>query len=136
MTFLLDTNVIAGLRKPGREPALDAWLRSKPPELLHISVLTVGEIEKGIARQRRADPSYAERLTHWLDQMMARFTGRILPVDLAVTRRWGPLAHRQPNDEIDMLIAATALEHDLVLVTRNLGDFRSIPGLRLENPFA
>lgn len=135
MTFLLDTNVIAGLRRPGREPRLDAWLRPKPAELLHISVLTVGEIEKGIERQRRTDPSYAERLTHWLDQMKSRFEGRILPVDMAVAGRWGPLAHRQPDDEIDMLIAATALEHGLVLATRNLADFRGIPELWLENPF-
>jgi predicted nucleic acid-binding protein len=136
LTFLLDTNVISGLRKPSRDPRLDGWVRQKPPEVLHISVITVGEIEKGIEQQRAADPAYAARLADWRDSLIARFGVRILPIDLEAARRWGPLAHRRRDDEIDMLIAATALEHGLTLVTRNVSDFRDIPGLRVENPFA
>lgn len=135
MTFLLDTNVISGLRKPTRDSNLDEWFLFQRPHSLHISVITVGEIEKNIHRQRKADPYYAERLADWRDQLIDRFRDRILPVTLSTARLWGPLAQRQPDDEIDMLIAATALEHKLVLVTRNVGDFQNIPGLRVENPF-
>jgi predicted nucleic acid-binding protein len=135
LTYLLDTKVISGLRKPQRDRDLDNWFLFVRPHTLHISVITVAEIEKGIHNKRTTDAFYAERLADWRNGLVDRFKDRILPITLGIAKRWGPLAQRKPDDEIDMLIAATALEHDLVQVTRSVADFAGIEGLRVENPF-
>jgi len=136
LTYLLDTNVVSALRKPNRSAALEQWLRSRPLTDMYLSAVTVGEIEKGIAAKRERDAVYAEILRLWRDQTISLFAGRILPFKLAEALRWGTLVQRQPDDEIDMIVAATALEHDLILVTLNVADFRRVPGLRLENPLS
>jgi predicted nucleic acid-binding protein len=133
--FLLDTNVVSVLRKPYRAPLVEQWLVGQRRHLMYLSVVTFGEIEKGIAHQRRRDSAYADVLAGWRDRVVAEFDGRILQLTLPITRRWGALVQRRPDDIVDMMLAATALEHDLVLVTRNVGDFAGIDGLRLENPF-
>ena len=124
--FLLDTNVISELVRPGPDPHVTAWIDETDEGLLYLSVLTLGEIRKGI--MRLPDPRRRAELERWLDSSVAlRFSGRILPIDLAVGDRWGRLSaetavRRAPLPVIDALLAATALQHDMTLVTRNTKD--------------
>jgi toxin FitB len=131
--YLLDTMILSELRKRRRDPRLVAWLENARPVDLYLSVVTIGEVEKGIAKQRRLDPSFAARLAAWLDATLRHYEGRILPVDLAVARRWGQLADAHNGAGADLLIAATALEHGLAVVTRNVRHFAST-GVRLLDP--
>ena len=90
---------------------------------LHLSVVTVGEIERGITQQQRNNPPFAQDLAHWLDRVLGWYGDRILPVDSATARRWGRLSAIHGHDSADLLIAATALEHGLTVVTRNVRHF-------------
>jgi toxin FitB len=124
--FLLDTNVISELVKAKPEPRVTKWIESTEETLLYLSVLTLGEIRKGIASL----PHSARRvkLEAWLDHELAlRFSDRILPVDQQVADRWGRIAgsaaaRKSPLPVIDGLFAATAQHHNLILVTRNTRD--------------
>jgi predicted nucleic acid-binding protein len=121
--FLLDTNVISELIKARPDPGVTQWIEATDENLIYLSVLTLGEIRKGITSlpegRRRL------RLEAWLDRDLAlRFSGRILPIDHAVAYRWGRLAgsvsaRRSPIPVIDGLLAATALHYDLTFVTRD-----------------
>lgn len=135
--FLLDMNVVSDLRRPRRITAAAAnWLRAAPVTQLHISVLTVFEIEHGIGELRRRDAARAEHLQRWLETaVLAAFDGRIVPIDTAVARRSASLHSGRSRLSTDLLIAATALAHDLTLVTRNIADFKST-GVRMLDPFA
>jgi toxin FitB len=121
--YLLDTNVISELVKSRPNPDVIAWIASTEESSFHLSVLTWGEIRKGIASLE--DRTRRELLEKWLNRELAiRFAGRILPIDRAVADRWGQLmgaeqARKQPLPVIDGLLAATALHFDLVLVTRD-----------------
>jgi predicted nucleic acid-binding protein len=134
--FLLDTVVLSELRKPPRmrNRNLVQWFAALPSQDLFISVLTIGEIERGLERQRTVDPSFAQHLAAWLDVVLRTYTDRILPVDVAVARRWGQLSHRLGNKGLDLAIAATALEHGLTVATRNVSDFKPT-GVAVFNPF-
>ena len=124
--FLLDTNVISELLKPRPETLVVSWIAATDENLLFLSVLTIGEIRRGISSL----PSTARRATleAWLDSgLLVRFNGRILPIDQGVADRWGRLtggaaARKSPIPVIDGLLAATALHHNLTLVTRNISD--------------
>ncbi|WP_366760497.1 type II toxin-antitoxin system VapC family toxin [uncultured Thiodictyon sp.] len=105
------------------------------PNELNVSVLVVGEVRRGIERLRRRDPQQATRLEERLRQLQCSMTGRILPVSLAIADRWGRINVPNPFPVVDGLLAATALEHDLILVTRNVRDVER-SGVRLLNPFA
>lgn len=137
--FLLDTNVISELVKPKSEPKVTAWVDSIDESLLHLSVLTLGEIRKGIASLR--DGSRRVKLEAWLDSdLVLRFAQRILPIDRSVADRWGRLAAdalvaKSPLAVIDGLLAATALDHNLTLVTRNTKDVGAT-GVPVFNPWA
>lgn len=137
--FLLDTNVISELVKPRPEPKVCSWIEAVDESLLFLSVLTTGEIRKGITSVR--DASRRMRLEAWLDRDLAiRFSGRILPIDQAVADRWGRLAgnaaaRRSPLPVIDGLLAATALHFDLVLVTRDTMQV-AITSVPFFNPWA
>jgi len=136
MTYLLDTNVLAETRK--RQPAAGVaeWIAATPPDRMHISVLTLGEIEQGIARSRsRGDHDQAAALERWLHDLQAGFDDRILPVSLPVATAWGRRPQKQPLPAIDALIAATAQVHGLTMVTRNVKDFEPA-GIPVLNPFA
>lgn len=133
--YLLDTMVLSELRKSRRHPQLVAWLQSVRPNDLHLSVVTIGEVEKGIARQQRHDPTFARRLADWLDAILRNYAARILPIDVNVARRWGRLADTHRHAGADLLIAATALEHGLTVVTRNLRHFEDTD-VPLLDPFA
>lgn len=129
MSFLLDTNVVSELRKPrGRADAnVRAWIASRDPSTLHLSAVTVMEIEIGIGRLARRDPVHADRLRRWLEEaVLAVFSGRVLAVDLAVARRAARLHVPDHRPERDAMIAATATVHGLTVVTRNVSDFERL----------
>ena len=133
--FLLDTDVLSALRRRERHPAASRWLEAQRTADLHLSVVTVGEIERGIARQRRRDPDFAEDLANWLDRIVTWYGDRVLAVDTATARRWGQLSADLGHDGPDLMIAATALEHGLTVVTRNTRHFEPT-GVPVLNPFA
>jgi hypothetical protein len=135
MSYLLDTNVISELVRPKPSKAVLAWFENIPSEALHISVLTLGEIRKGV--EHMPDGARREKLRLWLEHELADWFGtRILPVDLPMAGRWGRLIAQmgRPVPSIDSLLAATALHHELRLVTRNQKDF-DYPGLEVVNPW-
>jgi predicted nucleic acid-binding protein len=132
--YLLDTMVLSALRQRARDPQLVAWLQSVPESELRLSVVTIGEIERGIAAVVRRDPAFAARLQAWLETVLRVWSERILPVDLGTARRWGRLAGEQGHAGADLLIAATALEHGLAVVTRNVRHFTGT-GVRVIDPF-
>jgi toxin FitB len=121
--YLLDTMILSEMRKRQRDPRLLAWLNEVRPVDLYLSVITIGEVEKGIAKQRRLDSDFAARLAAWLDAVLQHYGARILPVDIAVARRWGQLADAHNHAGADLLIAATGLEHGLTVITRNVRHF-------------
>ena len=132
--FLLDTNVISESRRNRPEPNVTAFLRSLRGKLVFLSVLTLGELRKGVAGKRMSDPGRADRLSEWIDSIEALFAGRLLSVDAAVARVWGELSARRSLPVIDTLIAATALAHNLSLVTRNTRDVKAT-GVSLIDPW-
>ena len=117
--YLLDTMILSALRKEARPPGLAGWLAAVSESELFLSVVTIGEIEKGIAAVTGKDPVFAQRLSAWLDAVLRSFSARILAVDINTARRWGRLAAAHGHAGADLLIAATALEHGLTVVTRN-----------------
>ena len=121
--FLIDTDVLSALRRRERHPVIVRWVEDQRTTDLHISVVTVGEIERGITQQQRNNPPFARDLAVWLDRVLGWYGDRILPVDAATARRWGQLSAALGNDSADLLIAATALEHGLTVVTRNVRHF-------------
>jgi len=132
--YLIDTVVLSELRKQQRHAGLAAWVERQRTTDLFISVITIGEIERGIARQRARDPDFAAALAAWLDRGLALYGERILPFNLQVARRWGQLSAALGNDSADLMISATALEHGLTVVTRNVSDFERT-GVATLNPF-
>ncbi len=125
--FLLDTNCISELVRPKPEPRVLEWMEAADETMLYLSVLTMGEIRKGLAGL--AQGKRRTLLETWLEvKLQARFSGRIVPIDAAIANRWGQLAADakrvgKPLSIIDGLLAATALHHNLTVVSRNTGDF-------------
>ncbi len=135
--YLLDTVVLSELRKPTRQrnPHLVRWIEGVASQDLFISVVTIGEIERGIERQRRLDPPFAESLASWLDAVLRTYEGRILEINVAIARRWGRLSQQIGNKGLDLAVAATALEHGLTVATRNISDFAPT-GVAAIDPFS
>ncbi len=135
MGYLIDTNVWSELQKRERiHPGVQRWYAGIAKEDMYLSVLVVGEVRRGIERLRRRDYQQAARLQQRLEQLQAAMRGRILPVSLSIAECWGRINVPDPLPVIDGLLAATALEHDLILVTRNVADVER-SGARLFNPF-
>jgi predicted nucleic acid-binding protein len=134
MSYLLDTVVVSEMRKRQAHPGLVRWLRGKADQSLYLSTVTIGEIERGIGQISTADPAFAEALASWLEQLIDGYEDRLLPIDVPVARRWGRLAARLGHPGIDLLIAATALEHRLTVATRNVRHFARA-GVAVESPF-
>lgn len=134
MKYLVGTNVLSELQKPRPEPNAQAWFKSVPPNDVHVSVITLGEIERGIEKVRAADPEYASALSGWLQTVLDGYADRIVDVDVSIARRWGVLGHSHAHALVDAMLAATAIERGLVLVTRNVRDIERT-GVRWLNPF-
>jgi predicted nucleic acid-binding protein len=136
--FLLDTNCISELVRPKPEPRVVEWMEAVDERLLHLSVLTLGEIRKGVGALAQS-----KRRTHlqtWLDvDLQTRFTGKIVPIDRVIAGRWGWLAaeakHKGKSlSVIDGLLAATAIHHNLTIVSRNASDF-TVTQVQILNPW-
>ncbi len=131
--YLLDTNVVSELRRPKPHGAVVAWLEAVDDADLHISAVTIGEIQSGIELTREKDAEKTTELEAWLEQMIA--TGNIVAVDARAFRCWARLMHRRSDDAIeDAMIAAAAIVNNLIVVTRNVRDFKPF-GVRTVNPF-
>ena len=132
--YILDTNVISAVRRPDRAPQVAAWLRGKAEQDLFLSVITLGEIERGIRQQEGRDPGFARDLRSWLDRTVLLFSDRLLPFDAEDARIWGRLSAEVGHAGADLMIAASALRHAATVVTGNVSDFAP-PGVTIENPF-
>jgi hypothetical protein len=131
--FLFDTNVVSTSRRGSAE--VRQRLASIPIDQTFVSVISLGEVMKGVEKQRLKDDRYAELLRIWLGRMTVQYEMRILPVSKEVALAWGIIAAGRTRGVADALIAATAIVHDLTLVTRNTRDFDDLP-LKLFNPWA
>ena len=136
MNYLLDTNILSETVRPHPNTGVKKWLQEIPSEALCISVLTIGEIRRGI--EKLGDSKRKNHLIAWLEYDLPKWFGiNILPVNLDVAERWGYITstvNQHSLFAIDTLLAATALTHNLKMVTRNIKDF-DIPGLEVINPF-
>jgi toxin FitB len=132
--FILDTNVLSAVRRPERAPQVAAWLRGKAEQDLFLSVITLGEIERGIRQQEVRDPAFAQDLRAWLDRTVLVFSDRLLPFEAEDARIWGMLSARIGHHGADLMIAASALRHGAIIVTGNTSDFAPT-GAVVENPF-
>jgi predicted nucleic acid-binding protein len=119
--YLLDTNIVSEARRGTRQAV--SWLQSVDPLRVHLSVLTLGEIMRGIGLKQKSDPHTAAHLIEWLRKLRQDHAERILPVTDQIAVEWGRIAAIRPRGDIDGLIAATAIVHDLIIVTRNSSDF-------------
>jgi predicted nucleic acid-binding protein len=131
--YLLDTNVVSELRKPKPHGAVLAWFRSLEDSQIHLSAVTVGEIQAGIELTREQDKAKALEIGAWLETVAASYN--VLPMDAAAFRAWAQLMHRRSDTVYeDAMIATTAQIHGLTVVTRNVADFKAF-GVPLLNPF-
>ena len=131
--YLLDTNVVSELRKPKPHGAVTQWIQAVPDTDLHLSAVTIGEIQAGIELTREQDGQKAAALEQWLERVSTTFN--VIPMDAAVFRAWARLMDRTSDTLYeDAMIAATAKVHKLVVVTRNVTDFKQF-AVRVLNPF-
>lgn len=133
--YLVDTDVISVLRRPERHPQVAAWFDSLSTDRFFVSVITFGELKRGIDAVQRTDAVFAQELIEWLAKVMAEWRSRTLFIDTAIALRWGGVSATIGNKNADLLIASTALEHDLTVVTRNVRDFEPT-GVRIVNPLS
>ncbi len=134
MSFLLDTNVVSEIRKRRPDRGVRIWFAEVSGADLYLSVLVLGEIRQGVERRRRRDRDAAEALDRWLEELHRSFADRVLPVTAAIADRWGGLNVPDRVPTVDGLLAATALEHGMVLVTRNVTDVERT-GVAVLDPF-
>jgi len=131
--YLLDTNVVSELRKPKPHGAVLQWIQDVPDIDLHLSAVTIGEIQAGIELTREQDEVKAAELDRWLELVARSFN--VIPMDAAVFRAWALIMHRASDTLYeDAMIAATAKVHQLTVVTRNVTDFKTF-GVEVLNPF-
>jgi predicted nucleic acid-binding protein len=132
--YLLDTNILSETRRKQADERVISFLSAAEPSTLYISVLTLGELRKGVALKKRSDKDAAKKISAWVDGLEFSFGDRILGVDAATASLWGELSAQRPRPVIDTLLAATAIVHELTLVTRNTKDVQDID-LKLLNPW-
>ena len=132
LQYLLDTNVLSETRKKQSDERVISFLSTAEPSALYISVLTLGELRKGVALKRQSDNDAAKKIAAWVDGLEFSFADRILGIDAATARLWGELSAQRPRPVVDTLLAATAIVHELTFVTRNTGDVRDIDLKRID----
>jgi predicted nucleic acid-binding protein len=132
--YLLDTDVLSELRKRKRDVNVTSWIEPVASADLFLSTVAVFEIERGIEQRRRDDPAFARDLADWLGTTLRLYGDRVLPLTVNIARRWGRLSVQIGNKNLDLAIAATALEHGLTVVTRNITHY-SPTGVGVVNPF-
>ena len=132
--LLLDTNTVSELSKPRPNARVVAYFQRVRRSRAFISVLTLGELRKGVAQQAMRHPNSPDRLERWLQQLEADFAERVLAVDRSIAHLWGELSSQRTRPVIDTLLAATARRHGLTLVTRNTRDMEDT-GVPLYNPW-
>jgi predicted nucleic acid-binding protein len=132
--YILDTNVVSVVRRPDRAPQVAAWLRGRAEQDLFLSVITLGEIERGIRQQEARDPAFAYDLRNWLDRTVLLFSDRLLAFEAEDARIWGRLSAEIGHNGADLMIAASAVRHGAIIVTGNVSDFAPT-GAAVENPF-
>ena len=131
--YLLDTNVVSELRRSRPHQSVVNWIQDIPADQLHLSSVTIGEIQAGIEITREQNPDKAEEIESWLERVIDAY--EVLPVDAAAFREWARLMHRQADNLLqDALIAAVAIVHRLTVVTRNTRDFQHLK-VPVLNPF-
>ncbi|MDP3331252.1 MAG: type II toxin-antitoxin system VapC family toxin, partial [Methylococcaceae bacterium] len=128
------TDILSAIRRKQRDPNLEKWLHSIQSADVYLSVVTLGEVERGISQQRRNNPEFAEDLERWLDTILLKYEQRILPLSVSIARRWGKLSGELGHTSADLMIAATALEHNLTVATRNTRHFEPTQ-VSLINPY-
>lgn len=132
--YLLDTNAVSELRKPKPHGAVVAWVSAQDTTHLYLSAMTIAELQRGVEITREQDVEKAEHIEGWLEQLIV--SGQVLAMDAPVCRQWARLMHRQSDTLTeDAFIAATAIVHRLVVVTRNVRDFKVL-NVELLSPFA
>jgi len=132
--YLVDTDVLSELRRKRRNRDVVTWFGDVNAADLFLCTVTIGEIELGISRLRNVNPDFAQELSDWLDLTLRAYGERILPLSVGIARRWGRLAAQLGNKQLDLAVAATALEHGLTVVTRNVSNFEPT-GVPVLNPF-
>ena len=131
--FLLDTNVVSELRKPKPHGGVVAWISAQAASSLYLSAMTIAELQRGVEMTREQDRPKADQIESWLEQLV--LTGQVLALDADVCREWARLMHRRSDTLVeDAFVAATASVHRMVVVTRNVRDFRTL-GVDTLNPF-
>jgi len=134
LSWLLDTVTLSELRKDNRNPGVARWFDDHIDDALFVACVTFGEIERGIVRARSSDPAFAMRLELWLNRVIVDFGDRALPFTTPVAIQWGRLSAHLNRFDADLEIAATALVHNLTVVTRNVRHFEPT-GVRVVNPW-
>jgi toxin FitB len=134
LQYLLDTNILSETRKKQANERVMSFLSAAEPSALFISVLSLGELRKGVALKLLSDAHAAKRLGNWVDGLEFSFGERILGVDAAIARQWGELSAQRSRPVVDTLLAATALVHKLTLVTRDISDVHDL-GVKLLDPW-
>jgi toxin FitB len=132
--ILLDTVVLSELRKSRPSSKVIQWVQQHQDNDFFISVVSLGEIERGIEKKRKSEPEFAQELTHWLENLQRLYGDRILPITPNIARKWGQLSAQLNHDGADLLIAATAIVHGLTVATRNVRHFEKTK-TALINPF-
>ncbi len=134
LQYLLDTNVLSETRRKHADSGVMSFLSDAESSTLYFSVLTLGELRKGVTLKKDSDPDAAKKLGTWVDGLELSFADRILGIDAATATLWGEWSAERPRPVIDTLLAATAVAHNLIFVTRNTHDVREIP-VKLLNPW-
>lgn len=134
MNFLVNTNVASEIGRPNADRRVVEWSNSVDPQALYLSVLTLGEISRGIESLGRRDAARSQNLQRWFDRLRRQYARRIVAVDSEIAEFWGRLDAKRSMPIIDGLLAATAIVRDMTLVTRNVRDVRDT-GVALLNPW-
>lgn len=132
--YLLDTNVLSETRKKQGEEQVLAFISRTAPTVLYLSSLSLGELKKGVALKMKSDPPAGKAIGAWVDGLETHFADRILGVDTAIAKLWGEWSAQRPRPVIDTLLAATAVVHELIFVTRNESDVQDLP-VKVFNPW-